>query len=164
MKELLRIPFCFLLATLFLGAASHALAKEVNLAKTDETARFRAVTGDYTVDIFVDKVDGRATKFRARDTAIVDAGDRTMDIRLEYHPAAGSSLFLGGLGNLLARAASNKTFRTTLTVTVQADHEYQLIAQAQNNDLVIVVFDHTDREEVAGQKFTLRDGKFERVF
>ena len=164
MKQSLRNQLIYVLVALLLGVSSHAMAKEVNLAKTDESARFRAVSSDYTVDIYVDKVDGKATKFRARDTAVVDAGDRTMDIRLEYQPASGSSLLLGGLGNLLARAATNKTFRTTMTVTIEADHEYQLIAQAKGDDMVIVVFDHTDRSEVASQKFTLRDGKFERVF
>ena len=164
MKLFNRTQLIGLLTALLLGVSSHAMAKEVNLAQPDETARFRAVTSDYTVDIYVDKVDGKATKFRARDTAVVDAGDRTMDVRLEYQPASGSSLLLGGLGNLLARAATNKTFRTSMTVTIQAGHEYQLIAQAQDKDMVIVVFDHTDRKEVAGQKFTLRDGKFERVF
>jgi hypothetical protein len=70
---------------------------------------------------------------------------------------------LGGLGNLLARAATNKTFRTELTTPVVADHQYQLIARAQGNEIVVIVFDQTDRKEVAGQKFVLKDGKFERL-
>ena len=139
-------------------------AREINLAKTDQTATFMPVVSDYTVEIYVDKVDGTSTKFRSRDTAVVDAGERTMDIRLEYTPASGTSLILGGLGNLLARAATNKTFHTELTAPVTEGHQYQLIARAQGEEIVIIVFDQTDRMEVAGQRFALKDGRFERVF
>ena len=152
------------LLVLFVFAVSTNLAaREVNLAKTEQTAKFMPVVSDYTVELYVDKVDGQATKFRSRDTAIVDAGERTIVVRLEYTPANGTSLILGGLGNLLARAATNKTFRTELTTPVVADHQYQLIARAQGNEIVIIVFDQTDRKEVAGQKFALNDGKFERL-
>ena len=138
-------------------------AREVDLSETDQVAKFMPVVSDYTVEIYVDEVDGKATKFRSRDTAIVDSGDRTMVIRLEYTPASGTSLLLGGLGNLLARASTNKTFRTELTAPVVAGHQYQLIARAQGNEIVIIVFDQTDRVEVAGQKFLLKDGQFERL-
>jgi hypothetical protein len=134
------------------------------LAKTEQTAKFTPVVSDYTVELYVDKVDGKATKFRTRDTAIVDAGERTIAIRLEYTPAEGSSLILGGLGNLFARAVTNKTFRTEMTALVVAGHQYQLIARAQGDEIVIIVFDQSDRKEVAGQRFSLKDGKFERIF
>ena len=152
------------LIALFVFATSANLdAREVNLAKSDQTAKFTPVVSDYTVELYVDKVDGKATKFRSPDTAIVDAGERAIAIRLEYTPASGSSLILGGLGNLLARAATNKTFRTEMTAPVVAGHQYQLIARAQSGEIVIIVFDQTDRKEVAGQKFALKDGKFERL-
>jgi hypothetical protein len=151
--------------TLILFAVSANLnASEVNLAKTDQTAKFMPVVSDYTVELYVDKVDGKATKFRTRDTAIVDAGERTIAIRLEYTPATGTSIILGGLGNLLARAATNKTFRTEMTTPVVAGHEYQLIARAQGDEIVIIVFDQSDRKEVAGQRFSVKDGAFERIF
>lgn len=151
--------------TLILFAVSANLnASEVNLAKTDQTAKFMPVVSDYTVELYVDKVDGKATKFRTRDTAIVDAGERTIAIRLEYTPASGTSIILGGLGNLLARAATNKTFRTEMTTPVVAGHEYQLIARAQGDEIVIIVFDQSDRKEVAGQRFSVKDGAFERIF
>ncbi|MHC4374079.1 MAG: hypothetical protein GWP58_08230 [Gammaproteobacteria bacterium] len=157
----------FLMQTiiLFVAIASYVnvSARVVDLSKTDQTARFVPVVSDYTVEIYVDKVDGKATKFRSNDSAIVDAGERTMAIRLEYAPATGTSLILGGLGNLLARAATNKTFRTELTALVVAGHQYRLIARAQGEEIVIIVFDQTDRTEVAGQKFVLKDGKFERL-
>lgn len=151
--------------TLILFAVSANLnASEVNLAKTDQTAKFMPVVSDYTVELYVDKVDGKATKFRTRDTAIVDAGERTIAIRLEYTPASGTSIILGGLGNLLARAATNKTFRTEMTTPVVAGHEYQLIARAQGDEIVIIVFDQSDRKEVAGQRFSVKNGAFERIF
>lgn len=149
---------------LFFLASATIHAREVSLATTDQTAEFMPVVSDYTVELFVDKVDGKATKFRARDTAVVDAGERTMNIRLEYTPALGAGLLLGGLGGLLAKAATNKDFRTDLTATVEAGHQYQLIAREQNDEIVIIVFDQTDRKEVAGQRFALKDGKFERIF
>jgi hypothetical protein len=160
-------PFAFTIRLIFalsvLVVSFNLHAREVNLAKTDQIAKFMPVVSDYTVAIYVDQVDGKKTKFRAHDTATVDAGDRTMVIRLEYTPASGTSLILGGLGNLLARAATNKTFRTELTAPVVAGHEYQLIARAQGNEIVIIVFDQTDRIEVAGQRFVLKDGRFERL-
>ncbi len=161
----LKITTVHVLLALFLLSASVIVdAREVNLANTDQTAKFMPVVSDYTVDIYVDKVDGKPTKFRANDTAVVDAGERTMTIRLEYAPATGAGLILGGLGSLLALAATNKTFRTELTAPVAAGHQYQLIARAQGDEIVIIVFDQTDRREVAGQKFALKEGKFERIF
>jgi hypothetical protein len=153
-----------MIALFALAMSAHLNAREVNLAKTDQTAKFMPVVSDYTVELYVDKVDGKATKFRTRDTAIVDAGERTIAIRLEYTPASGSSLILGGLGNLLARASTNKTFRTEMIAPVVAGHEYQLIARAQGDEIVIIVFDQSDRKEVAGQRSSLKDGKFERMF
>jgi hypothetical protein len=50
-----------------------------------------------------------------------------------------------------------------MTTPVVAGHQYQLIARGQGNEIVIIVFDQTDRKEVAGQKFVLKDGKFERL-
>ncbi len=153
-----------MIALFAFALSANLYASEVNLAKTDQTAKFMPVVSDYTVELYVDKVDGKATKFRTRDTAIVDAGERSIAIRLEYTPASGSSLLLGGLGNLLARAATNKTFRTEMIVPVVAGHQYQLIARAQGDEIVIIVFDQSDRKEVAGQRFSLKDGKFERMY
>ena len=154
-----------LMIALFVFATSGTLAaSEVNLAKTDQTAKFMPVVSDYTVELYVDKVDGKATKFQAHDTAIVDAGERTIAIRLEYTPARGSSLILGGLGNLLARAVTNKTFRSEMIALVVAGHQYQLIARAQGDEIVIIVFDQTDRIEVVGQRFSFKDGKIEQIY
>lgn len=153
-----------IISILAIALSFNVYAREVDISTTDQTARFVPVVSDYTVELYVDSVDGKATKFRANDSVIVDAGDRTMAIRLEYTPAAGSSLLIGGLGNLIARAATNKTFRTELTAPIVAGHQYQLIARDQAEEIVIIVFDQTDRKEVAGQKFVIRDGKFERIF
>ena len=153
-----------MIALFVLSVSASLNASEINLAKTDQTAKFMPVVSDYTVELYVDKVDGKATKFRTRDTAIVDAGERRIAIRLEYTPSSGSSLILGGLGNLLARAATNKTFRTEITAPIVSDHQYQLIARGQDDEIVIIVFDQSDRKELAGQKFPLKDGKFEQLF
>ena len=53
-------------------------------------------------------MDGEKTKFGLYDSVIVDAGVRTLEVRLEYQPASGSSVLLGGLANLLLRATTKK--------------------------------------------------------
>ena len=164
MNRRARVMAALLTIASFFAATAHVVAREVNLATTDETAFFDVAVSDYTVNVFVEQLDGQPVKFRARDTAIVDAGERTMAVRLEHQPASGSSILLGGLGNLLARAVTNKTFRTELTAELMAGHEYQFIAAAQGEEIVVVIYDHTEEEEVTGQKFVVRDGKFERIF
>lgn len=138
--------------------------KQHDLAATADTALFLPYDPDYTVDIVVDEVDGKATQFGPFDQVLVDAGRRDLSVRLEYAPAAGTSLLVGGVGNLLLRASTNRTFRTDMSVDVIGGHEYRMIARAQGDTLVITVFDETDRVEVVKQTFELKDGQFERIF
>ncbi len=152
-----------LLCTAFL-LASPGFAKERSIAVTDDTALFMPIAAEWGVDFTVEKVDGEKTKFGLYDSVVVDAGKRTLDIRLEYSPASGSSVLVGGLGNLLLRAASNKTFRTQMEVDVEGGKTYQMTATAKDDLLEIFVIDHTDEQIVTSQRFHLKDGKFERLF
>ena len=152
-----------LLAAFFL-LTSPAIAKERSIAVTDNTAIFLPIATDWGVNLVVEKVDGKPTKFGLYDSVLVDAGDRTLEVRLEYKPAGGSSVLVGGLANLLLRAATNKTFRTTLEIEVEGGKEYQMTAVAKGEKLEIAVINHSDEEIVKSQVFEVKEGKFERIF
>ncbi len=154
------------LVTLFAAflVTSAGYAKERSIAFTDDTALVLPIAAEWGVDFFVEKVDGKKTKFGLYDSVVIDAGTRILDIRLEYTPASGSSLLVGGLGNLLLRAATNKTFRTKMEVEVEGGKTYQMTATAKDDLLEIFVIDHTDEKIVTSQRFQLKDGKFERLF
>ena len=137
---------------------------ERSIAVTDTTAIFLPIAADWCVDFFVEKVDGAKTKFGVFDSVVVDAGARTIDIRLEYQPACGTSAVVGGLANLPLRAATNKTFRTTMELDVDGGKEYQLSAIAEDDKLEIFVINRSDEEVVQSQAFRLKDRKFERIF
>lgn len=158
MKHVLVMLFAVLLL------ASTGYAKERSIAVTDDTALFLPIAAEWGVNFFVEKVDGKKTKFGLYDSVVVDAGTRTLEIRLEYAPASGSSLLVGGLGNLLMRAATNKTFHTQMEVDVEGGKTYQMTATAKDDLLEIFVIDHNDEEIVTSQRFKLIDGKFERLF
>ncbi len=155
--------FLFLLATALVFAPV-GYAKERSIAVTDDTALFLPIAAEWGVDFYVEKVDGKKTKFGLYDSVVVDAGQRTLDVRLEYSPSSGSSLLVGGLGSLLLRAATNKTFRTRMEVSVIGGNTYQMSATAKDDQLEIFVVDHSSEEIVISQRFELRDGKFERLF
>lgn len=152
-----------LLAALALLVAGCA-GSEKNLATSESTALFLPVATDYGVDLFIDRLDGKPTEFGAFDQVTVDAGQRDIEVRLEYQPAEGSSLVVGGIGNLLLRAGTNKTFRTTMKVDVQGGREYRLIARAVEEKLEFIVVDETADREVQKQVFELKDGQLERIF
>lgn len=158
MKHVLVMLFAVLLL------ASTGYAKERSIAVTDDTALFLPIAAEWGVNFFVEKVDGKKTKFGLYDSVVVDAGTRILEIRLEYAPASGSSLLVGGLGNLLMRAATNKTFHTQMEVDVEGGKTYQMTATAKDDLLEIFVIDHNDEEIVTSQRFKLIDGKFERLF
>ena len=72
---------------------------------------------------------------------------------------------VGGIGNLLLRAATNKTFRTDMTVEVLENHIYHLGARTNTaGGFDITVFDESLGTEVARQSFAEWDGRFERLF
>ena len=92
----------------------------------------------------------------------MDGGLHNLLVRLEHQPAAGSSVIIGGIGNLLLRAGTNKTFRASIPVELLEGDVYGITAESHEDDLEIVVF--TENAEVLRHSFKYRDGQFERVF
>jgi len=154
----------FPLIAIMLMTSACTTGKQRDMTTSTETAVFLPIVNDYSVNLFVDQVDGKPTQFGLFDQVTVDAGRREIGIRLEYQPAAGSSLVVGGIGNLLLRAGTNKTFRTSISIDVIGGHAYRLIARSQEDNLEIIVFDETDDREVVKQAFGVKDGQFERLF
>mgnify|MGYP001811809326 FL=1 len=138
--------------------------KTQSMASTTDTAVFFPIVTDYNVDLFIDQVDGKATRFGAFDQVTVDAGRHVLGVRLEYSPAAGSSMVVGGIGNLLLRASTNRTFRTEMALDVSGGHSYRMIARANGDTLEIIAFDQTEDQEVMKQIFEYKNGQFERLF
>lgn len=164
MIRIKRRQIVVLLAIVSVALMSGCAGKQQSLSSGSDEAVFMPVVTDYTVGLYVDRVDGKATKFGAYDQVSVDPGTHELAIRLDYTPAENTSLIVGGLGNLLLRAGTNKTFRTSMTVDVSAGHYYQMIARASGDSVYIIVFDQTDNREIKKQTFVLKDGNFERMF
>ena len=140
---------------------------QVDLSKENKSspAKFVPYVADYGVDIFVDKVDRKPTKFGELDSVLIDPGAHELVVRLEYQPAAGSAIVVGGIANLLLRAGTNKTFTTTISVDVKANTVYKLLAKSTPEDEIdLIVFNETLDEEVLKHSFALKDGRFERIF
>jgi len=140
---------------------------QVDLSKENNSspAKFVPYVADYGVDIFVDKVDGKTTKFGELDSVLIDPGSHELVVRLEYQPAAGSTIVEGGIANILLRAATNRTFVATITVDVEANNVYKLLAKSAPGDQIdLIVFNETLEKEELKHSFAMKDGRFERVY
>ncbi len=93
-----------------------------------------------------------------------EEGKHNILIRLEYQPAAGSSLIVGGLGNLLLRFTTNKTFSTNMDISVAANQEYRFVVTNSENGFKIRLVNETTSKIELEHAFELKDGKFTRVF
>ena len=134
------------------------------LSSTANTALFLPPKIETDVDMFIDEVDGKKTKFNLVDSAQVDAGKHSLLVRLEYQPAAGSSVIVGGLGNLLLRSATNKTFTTTIDIEIEKSMEYRFVVKDFDNGFEIILFNETKFKENLKHRFKLTEGKFERIY
>ena len=134
------------------------------LSSTANTALFLPPKIETDVDMFIDEVDGKKTKFNLVDSAQVDAGKHSILVRLEYQPAAGSSLIVGGLGNLLLRSATNKTFTTAIDIEIEKSMEYRFVVKDFDNGFEIILFNETKLKENLKHRFKLTEGKFERIY
>jgi hypothetical protein len=155
-------------SVLFVGAIATLAAcagKHHDLSTGTDTAIFVPVVEELGVEIFVDEIDGVATSFAAADTVSIDPGTHEILVRLEYQPASGSSVVAGGIGNLLLRAATNRTFTSPMTIEVESGNVYRLTAAAESDSrLHVIVHDETRGEEVHRYSFALEDGEFQRLF
>ena len=156
-----------LLTSLLLIIMAACSGSQVDLSKGNDSssAKFVPFVADYGVDIFVDKVDGKTTKFGELDSVLIEPGSHELEVRLEYQPAAGSSIVVGGIANLLLRAGTNKTFVTKITVDVEANNVYKVLAKYSPEDQIdLIVFNETSEKEVLKHSFVMKDGRFERIF
>ena len=151
-----------LLLTLF-GLIACSGSKKI-LSTTDQTALFLPPKIEAGVDMFVDEIDGRKVKFQLSDSAMVDAGSHEVLVRLEYEPAVGSSIIVGGLGNLLLRSATNKTFKTKMDIKVEQNNTYQFVVTAAGESFDIAVLNTGSKVEIVKHSFQLKDGHFEKLF
>ena len=135
-----------------------------DLSNSDQTAKVYAVTSNWNADLRIEKVDGQETKVWGKKPALVDAGERVLDLRMEYQPAAGSAILVGSIANLVLRGLTNKTFRTQISVNMALDHEYAVMAEKSDNGFDLVTFDLTEEQEIQRHSFGMKDGKYERLF
>lgn len=150
------------MTTLF-GLIACSGSKKI-LLTTDQTALFLPPKIELDVDMFVDEIDGRKVKFQLSDSAMVDAGSHEVLIRLEYEPASGSSIIVGGLGSLLLRSATNKTFNTKMDINVERDNLYQFVVTAAGESFDIAVLNVGSKVEIVKHSFQLKDGHFEKIY
>ena len=134
------------------------------MSSTENTALFLPPKIEAYVDMFIDEIDGKKTKFNLEDSVQVDEGKHSLLVRLEYEPAAGSSLIVGGLGNLLLRSTTNKTFSTTIDIEIERSMEYRFVVEDFDNGFEIILFNETKKKEELNLRFKLTEGKFERIF
>ena len=133
------------------------------MSSTENTALFLPPKIEASVDMFIDEIDGKKTKFNLVDSVQVDEGKHSLLVRLEYEPAAGSSLIVGGLGNLLLRSTTSKTFSTTIDIEIEKSIEYRFVVEDFDNGFEIILFNETKKKEELNLRFKLIEGKFERI-
>ncbi len=153
------ILICFLIPILISCSGSKKI-----LSSSENTALFLPPKIEANVDMFIDEVDGKKTKFNLADSAQVDEGSHNLLVRLEYQPAAGSSVIVGGLGNLLLRSATNKTFSTAIDIEIEKSMEYRFVVKDFENGFEIILFEETKMNEELNYRFKLIEGNFESVF
>ena len=153
------ILICFLIPILISCSGSKKI-----LSSSENTALFLPPKIEANVDMFIDEVDGKKTKFNLADSAQVDEGSHNLLVRLEYQPAAGSSVIVGGLGNLLLRSATNKTFSTAIDIEIEKSMEYRFVVKDFENGFEIILFKETKMNEELNYRFKLIEGNFESVF
>jgi len=153
------ILICFLTPILISCSGSKKI-----LSSSENTALFLPPKIEANVDMFIDEVDGKKTKFNLADSAQVDEGSHNLLVRLEYQPAAGSSVIVGGLGNLLLRSATNKTFSTAIDIEIEKSMEYRFVVKDFENGFEIILFNETKMNEELNYRFKLIEGNFESVF
>jgi len=159
----MRVKHIILICILIPILISCSGSKKV-LSSTENTALFLPPKIEAYVDMFIDEVDGKKTKFNLADSAEVDQGNHSLLVRLEYMPAVGSGLAVGGLGSLLLKSATNKTFSTRMDIVVEKSMEYRFVVKDFDNGFEIILFNETTLKEELNHRFKLSEGKFERVF
>ena len=145
--------------------ASGCTISERNHAESSNPAFLTPFHNEWGVQLFIDELDGAAVKYGELDRLALDGGSHDIGVRMEYQPAAGSSVVVGSLGNLLLRGATNKTFEFDITVDLVEGHNNGLTVKSTDDGFELLVFDETAGGVVIlEQQFKYEDGKFVRLF
>lgn len=165
MKNIVCIKiFVFLtLTSMFVYSCSSTVNLSDNAA-AGERATVVDNSGDAGVDMTIEKINEKKVDAGELTSIEISPGEHKLTIRIDSTPASGSSIILGGWGNLLARAATNQSFRTDLLFKAEPGHKYVVGTGASDDKFIVMVFDETSNKEVASQAFAYKDGKFESLF
>ena len=148
-----------------LGISSCATISESSHTSSSNPATLTPFNNEWGVQIFIDELDGSAVKYSELDRLALDGGSHDLRVRMEYQPASGTSLVVGGLGNLFLRAGTNKTFEHDITVELIEGHKYGLTVNGTDAGLELLVFDETaEGIVILEHQFEYKDGGFERFF
>lgn len=155
--------FCILVVGL--GISSCATISESSHTSSGNPATLTPFNNEWGVQIFIDELDGNKVSYSELDRLALDGGSHDLGVRMEYQPASGTSLVVGGLGNLLLRTATNKTFEHDITVELIEGHNYGLTVNGTDAGFELLVFDETAAGIVVLEhQFEFKDGYFERIF
>jgi hypothetical protein len=148
-----------------LGISSCASISERSHTSSSSPATLTPFNNEWGVQIFIDELDDSKVKYGELDRLVLDGGTHDLRVRMEYQPASGTSLVVGGLGNLLLRAGSNKTFEHEITIEMIEGHNYGLTVKGTDSGFELLVFDETAGGIVTLEhQFEYKDGGFERLF
>jgi hypothetical protein len=153
-----------ILLVAFLSLLISCSSTKQTFSTSEKTAVFLPPKTEYYIEMYIEEIDGKKTKFKMEDTAEIDEGEHELRIRLESHPATGTAVIVGGIANLLLRTTTNKTFSSTINVNVEKGQVYRLMTEDFKDGLAIKLLNETTSEIESIHKFQLKDGNFESVF
>lgn len=107
---------------------------------------------DYTVDITIEKLDGKTVNVSDLDRLEILPGSHELVIRVDHVPARGTSVVLGGWGNLAARAATTKSMSATVSFQAQESRKYLVTAGLLDDAPAVWIVDETTEQIVASQR------------
>ena len=157
--------FKFCLIVLGIGVAGCSTVPDRSHSTESNPATLTPFNNEWGVSIFIDELDGETVSYGELERLLLDEGNHDLRVRIEHQPSSGSSVIVGGLGNLLMRAGSNKTFRHDISVDLVAGHNYGLTVKGTEAGFELLVFDETEGGVVIlEQEYEYKDGDFERIF
>ena len=147
-----------------LGISACAISERSH-TNSSSPAYITPFNNEWGVYLYIDELDGSEVKYSELDRLALDGGSHDIGVRMEYQPASGTSLVVGGLGNMLLRSASNKTFEHDITIELIEGHNYGLTVKSTDVGFELLVFDETDGGIVLlRHPFEYKDGTFEKLF
>jgi hypothetical protein len=147
-----------------LGISGCAISERSHTSSSSP-AYITPFNNEWGVYLYIDELDGSEVKYSELDRLALDGGSHEIGVRMEYQPVQGTSVVVGGLGNMLLRATSNKTFEHDITVELIEGHNYGLTVKSTDIGFELLVFDETDGGIVLLEhQFEYKDGTFQVLF